>query len=90
MGSRTTTTSGKQVALEEVRKSLDLLNTREAQVIRMLHGITEPETAAVGGPSEKVSDEVRARLHELEAELIKSFRDQAVDPKSKIIQNLRK
>ncbi len=75
MGSRSvgTTTRTKKRALEKAstRKELDAMDTLEAQVVRMRHGIAEaPDSTEVGQPSESCDGETRARLQQIEEQVL--------------------
>lgn len=69
------------------------MSTREAQIIRMRRGVSEPATAEVGRPSSDCSAELTARLLELEAEVIsraRAGRNSASPVKDKIVRALKK
>ena len=89
--SRTSTTSKKEV-LKKRKADLDRLSTREAQVLRMRHGITEPPSAAVARPPRGTSPELRKRVQEVEEEILERLRclDTEEESKDKIIRSLKK
>lgn len=96
MGSKTTgtTTSRSRARVgRKLRRGLEKMSTREAQIIRMRRGISEPATAEVGRPASACSSELTARLLELEAEVISRVRagSRSANPvKKKIVRALKK
>ena len=88
-GAKSSTTTKKQVIAEN-KARLDKLTTREAQVLRMRFGISEPLDAAVG--SAHVSNKnLRDRLLALEGEVIQRAKgEDQDDAKGKIISILQK
>jgi len=93
MGSRSrTSTTSKREVLKKRKADLDRLSTREAQVLRMRHGITEPASASVARPPRGTPPELRKRVQEVEEEILERLRTQEeeVDSKDKIIRSLKK
>jgi DNA-directed RNA polymerase sigma subunit (sigma70/sigma32) len=99
MGSRTrTSTTTRKQALKKRRAELDQLTTREAQVLRMRHGVTEPLSAQVGRPASSVQGELRERVQAIENEILERLRnaEPLEDPpgpeasKKKIVKALKK
>ncbi len=92
MGSNTKTAKiSKQKVLQKHRKKLDGLTTREAQVIRMLHSVPEPQDAEVGSPSDDMPGQLRQRLMDVEAEIFERIRNASrnTNPKSNIVNKLK-
>ena len=104
MGSRTrTSTATKKEILRKRKAALDRLSTREAQVLRMRHGITEPPSSPVARPPKKTDAELRKRVRAVEDEILERVlegrtgetdkADKAeetdADAKSKIIRTLK-
>ncbi len=91
--SRTSTTSKKEV-LKKRKADLDRLSTREAQVLRMRHGITEPPSSAVARPARGTPAELRKRVEEVEEEILERLRAQGEGSpeakKDKIVRSLKK
>ncbi len=74
MGSRArrvTTTKG---ALQPKNLHLDRMNTRDANIIRMLYGLDEAQTETVGEPPEGCSPETIKKLHEVEQRILRRAR----------------
>ena len=88
-GAKSSTTTKTQ-AITENKARLDKLTTREAQVLRMRFGISEPNNALVG--SAHVSNKnLRERLLALEGEIIQRAKgDDKEDAKGKIVSILQK
>lgn len=95
MGSRSrTSTTSKQEVLKKRKADLDRLSTREAQVLRMRHGIAEPPSSAVARPPRGTSAELRKRVEEVEEEILERLRSQDEGTpeakKDKIVRSLKK
>ncbi len=88
--SRTSTTTERQV-IEQLRGEFERLSTREAQVLRMRHGIAESGDVAVAEPPHGSGSALKARLAAIEQEIRDRLRT-AGEPspaKSKIIDKLK-
>jgi hypothetical protein len=93
MGSRKhTTTATKKEVIRKSKAHLDELPTRDAQVLRMRHGIAEPPSAAVGRPARGTSAELRKRLESIELDILAraAEAEETDDTKSKILRALKK
>ncbi len=88
--SRTSTTTKRQV-IEQHRGEFERLSTREAQVLRMRHGIAEPGDAVVAEPPRESGSALKARLAEVEQEISDRLRaaGESSPAKSKIIDKLK-
>lgn len=98
MGSRTrSSTATKKQIIKRCKADLDQLSTREAQVLRMRHGVTEPPSAVAGRPAKGTDAKLRKRLLAVEEEVLDRIRDGVEeasqgegDTKSKIVRGLKK
>ncbi len=88
MGSRTriSTTTKKEI-LKKRKADMDRLSTREAQVLRMRHGITEPPSSTVARPPKGTGVKLRKRVRAVEEEIIKRIRDDQTDETDEDIKN---
>jgi hypothetical protein len=87
---RTTT---KQSALEKVEPGLERLSTREANLIRMVHGIDVEPDAKVGEPAEGCNAETIRRVRAIEKRIFERARQRrrsAGSVKAKIVRKLKK
>jgi DNA-directed RNA polymerase sigma subunit (sigma70/sigma32) len=84
----------KKMVLDKVRKKLDCLTTKQANVIRMLHGIDEDETDLVGSPPTGCSIKTIEKVREIELQLLARIRelgsDEPQNAKQRIIDKLKK
>ena len=86
-----TVTTTKHKAIKKHRKEFDKLSTRDAQVLRMLHAVDEPNDSKVGAPPEGTPEDLKQRLLDVEAEIFERIRSavQAQSPKGNIVQKLK-
>jgi hypothetical protein len=98
MGSRARSSTATRKQIVKKRKAdLDQLSTREAQVLRMRHGVSEPPSAVAGRPAKGTDASLRKRLQAVEEEVRDRIRDGVEeasqgddDTKSKIVRGLKK
>ncbi len=90
MSSSRTAVSTRQEVLKKQRRHLDKLSTREAQVLRMRYGLSEPGSAKVGRPVASLKAAHQQKIDELEAEILDKIRtDEPPSTKQKIVDVLK-
>lgn len=90
---KTHTTTTRRIR-SRVRRHLEGLSTREAQLFRMRHGVAEDPDSLVGEPPEGCSAEVRRRVRAIEADVLARARGRRLHRgagavKRKIVRALR-
>ena len=87
----------KKEVLTKVKKHLEGLTTRQANVLRMLHGLDVDPKETVGGPPKGCSPETLQKVREIELQVLSRAFNEDVDdpsgddgPKKRIIKTLKK
>ena len=90
MSSSKTAVSTRQEVLKRQRRHLDKLSTREAQVLRMRYGISEPGSAKVGRPAGILRAAHQQEVDDLEAEILDKIHPEGTpSTKQKIVDALK-
>ncbi len=85
-GTKRTTTTKKRSA-EKVRRGLDRMSSRQANVIRMRHGLGEKPSAAVGDPPAGCDAETVRRVRSVEKLVLNRARGIEPDESKKSIKD---
>ncbi len=87
----------KKEVLKKVKKHLEGLTTRQANVLRMLHGLDADPEEAVGGPPRGCSPDTLQKVREIELQVLSRVLHEDVDDpsdddviKKRIVKNLKK